>query len=101
MPPDQSAVDDILQQYETMAAALLDAYRTGTPDAMERHWSLTWHRREWQAMRTYVQIDLGKQAAPDVEITLDDARWLVAREHGFDRRGSHARGRPRSRRTPS
>jgi hypothetical protein len=72
-----------LAQYEAMADALLDAYRLGTPAAMERHWALTWHRRAWAAMRTYVQIDLGRVAGPDVEITRDDARWLVAREHDF------------------
>jgi hypothetical protein len=75
-----------LALYETMADALLEAYRTGTPEAMERHYSYTWHRRAWHAMRTYVQLDLGKRPAgpqDDVEITLDDARHLVAREHGF------------------
>lgn len=77
-----------LRQFEEMAEALLEAYRTGTPAAMERHWSLTWHRRNLQAMRTYVQLDLGRQAGAgdqDDDITLDDARSLVAREHGFDR----------------
>jgi hypothetical protein len=37
-------------------------------------------------MRTYVQLDLGKRPTgpdDDVEITLDDARYLVAIEHGF------------------
>ncbi len=71
-----------------MAEALLEAYRTGTPAAMERHWALTWHRRNWQAMRTYVQLDLGRQAGgadQNDDITLDDARSLVAREHGFER----------------
>jgi hypothetical protein len=75
-----------LALYETMASALLEAYRTGTPEAMERHYSYTWHRRAWHAMRTYVQLDLGKRPAgpeDDVEITLNDARHLVAREHGF------------------
>jgi Leucine rich repeat len=75
-----------LAQYEAMADALLEAYRTGTPEAMERHYHYTWHRRAWHAMRTYVQLDLGKRPADpgeDVEITLDDARHLVAREHGF------------------
>ncbi len=75
--------DDTLAHYEEMARALLDAYTLGTPAAMERHWNLTWHRRAWSAMRTYVQIDLGRVAGPDVEITLEDARWLVARENGF------------------
>ena len=77
-----------LGQFEDMAEALLEAYRTGTPAAMERHWALTWHRRNFQAMRTYVQLDLGRHAgAPNQndDITLDDARYLVAREHGFER----------------
>ncbi len=77
-----------LAQFEDMAEALLEAYRTGTPAAMERHWALTWHRRNFRAMRTYVQLDLGRQAGAvdqDDDITLDDARFLVAREHGFER----------------
>ena len=80
-------VEASLRRYDDMTDALLQAYRTGTPDAMERHWSLTWHRRSWQAMRTYVQLDLGREAgSPTLEedITLDDARYLVAREHGFE-----------------
>lgn len=81
---DASAASETIEHYEIKAVALLDAYRLGTPEAMERHWRLTWHRREWKGMRTYVQVDLGHQASDDIEITLDDARWLVAREHGFD-----------------
>jgi Leucine-rich repeat (LRR) protein len=75
-----------LAEYETMAEALLEAYRTGTPEAMERHYRYTWHRRPWEGMRTYVQLDLGKRpssSGADVEISLDDARYLVAIEHGF------------------
>ena len=75
-----------LAQYETMAEALYDAYRTGTPEAMDRHYGFTWHRRSWQAMRTYVQLDLGKRPSgpnDDVDITLDDARYLIAVEYGF------------------
>ncbi|HYN10477.1 MAG TPA: hypothetical protein VES67_24020 [Vicinamibacterales bacterium] len=75
-----------LAHYETMAEALLDAYRTGTPEAMERHYRYTWHRRAWPGMRTYVQLDLGKRPGgpgDDVEIALDDARSLVAIEYGF------------------
>jgi hypothetical protein len=76
-----------LAQFEEMAQALLEAYLTGTPAAMKRHWALTWHRRNHQAMRTYVQLDLGRQAGAadqNDDITLDDARYLVAREHGFE-----------------
>jgi uncharacterized protein len=76
-----------LEEYQSAADALLDAYRTGAPAAMERLYKHTWHRRTWEAMRTYVQLDLGKRpavAGGDVEITLDDARFLVARDHGFE-----------------
>jgi len=75
-----------LTRYETMAEALLKAYRTGTSEAMEEHYRHTWHRRAWRAMRTYVQLDLGKRPSgpeDDVEITLDEARHLIAIEHGF------------------
>jgi len=75
-----------LAECDEAADALLEAYRTGTPDAMERHYRYTWHRRPWSGMRTYVQLDLGKRPAhpgDEVEITLDDARYLVAIEHGF------------------
>jgi hypothetical protein len=87
LEPDAAASAATLAQYEDMAVALLEAYRTGTPDAMERHYASTWHRRVWSAMRTYVQLDLGKRPATpgaDVEIDLDDARWLVAHERGFE-----------------
>ena len=75
-----------LAEYEAMADALLEAYRTGTTEAMERHYRHTWHRRAWPAMRTYVQLDLGKRPASpgaDVPLSIEDARHLVAREHGF------------------
>ena len=77
----------VLDEYQAAADALLDAYRTGTPEAMERLWKHTWHRRSWEGMRTYVQLDLGKRPASehdDVDISLDDARFIVAREHGFE-----------------
>ena len=83
---DADAGAKALARYGEMADALLEAYRTGTPEAMERHYGFTWHRRAWPAMRTYVQLDLGKRPVnpgDDVDITLDDARHLVALEHGF------------------
>ncbi len=75
-----------LEEYEAAAQAQLEAYRTGTPDAMERLYQYTWHRRSWAAMRTYVQLELGKRPESDggdVDITLDDARFMVARGNGF------------------
>jgi hypothetical protein len=86
LSPDPAAGASTLARYTEMAEALLEAYRSGTPEAMERHYQHTWHRRSWTAMRTYVQLDLGKRPASPgdaVEITLDDARHLVAVEHGF------------------
>jgi hypothetical protein len=83
----QRAGAQALAVYEEKAEALLEAYRTGTPEAMERHYRHTWHRRAWRGMRTYVQLDLGRRPQePDseVDITLDEARLLVAREHGFN-----------------
>ena len=73
-----------LSHYAGKADALLRAYATGTPEAMERHWRLTWHRRSWPVMRRYVQLDLGRRPDTDAAITLDDARRLVAVEHGFE-----------------
>jgi hypothetical protein len=85
------ASDDVqpwptLAQYEHKAVVLLEAYRTGTPEAMEAHYRETWHRRAWPAMRTYAQLDIGKRPASpgaEVELSLEDARLLVAREYGF------------------
>ena len=87
LEPDPARSAATLAEYEVMAAALLEAYRTGTPEAMERHYRYTWHRRAWSGMRTYVQLDLGKRPGEpggDVAITLDDARYLVAHERGFE-----------------
>ena len=64
-----------------MADALLEAYRTGTPEAMERHYRYTWHRRSWQAhadLRPARPRKTADRPDDDVEITLDDARHLVA-----------------------
>lgn len=75
-----------IRHFEEAVDALLQAYRTGTPEAMQRHWEHTWHRRNHATMRTYVQLDLGRpsvSAGQEDDISLDDARWLVAREHGF------------------
>jgi Leucine Rich repeat len=83
---DRDAGARALAQYEVMAEALLEAYHTGTPEAMERHYRYTWHQRPWEGMRTYVQLDLGRRPSglgDGVEITLDEARYLVAIEHGF------------------
>ena len=76
-----------VERFERMAENLLAAYRTGTPEAMERHYAETWHRRAWPAMRRYTLLDLGRVPGPNdeyIDISLDDARLIVAREHQFD-----------------
>ena len=87
LEPDAAASAATWRRYQDMAQALLEAYRTGTPEAMERHYGYTWHRRVWS---TIAQLRparfLGGTATPgaDVKITLDDARYLVARERGVE-----------------
>jgi ankyrin repeat protein/Leucine-rich repeat (LRR) protein len=76
-----------VEGFERMAENLLAAYRTGIPEAMERHYADTWHRRAWPAMRRYTLLDLGRVPGQDdeyIDISLDDARQIVAREHRFD-----------------
>jgi hypothetical protein len=86
LDPHPAAVADAIALYEAKAQALLDAYRTGTPEALERHYSFTWHRRAWRGLRSYVQGDLGKRGTnpDDIDITPTEARFLIAREHGFE-----------------
>lgn len=75
-----------MARYERAAASLLEAYRTGTPEAMERHYAETWHRRVWPAMRRYTLLDLGRVPAPNdeyIDISMDDARLIVAKENSF------------------
>lgn len=76
-----------LAHYETIAADLLEAFRTGSPRAMESVWTHAGHRRTWPVMREYVLLDLGKgqnSANPATDISLADAQLLVARGHGFE-----------------
>jgi hypothetical protein len=86
LTPDTRTSARTLAQYRETADALFEAYRTGTPEAMERHYRLTWHRRPWRAMREYAELDLGTRPAQpggEVDFTIGDARRLVAMEHGF------------------
>jgi ankyrin repeat protein len=76
-----------LARYEQMAATLLEAYRTGTPEAMRRHWNDTWPQRAWAPMRRHVLLDLGRVPGVDdafIDISLDDAHLHVAKEHAFE-----------------
>lgn len=76
-----------LAAFEEKASILLEAYTTGSAEAMARLYEHTSHRRSWPTFRSYVQLDLGRRpASPDdtVPLTLDDARYLIARGHGFE-----------------
>jgi len=74
-------------QYERVAEALVRAYASPDPEAMDVVWRYFGHRRAWPAMRRYIRLDLGRPEQPEPgeadEITLDDARLLVARAQGF------------------
>jgi hypothetical protein len=76
------------RRYDAVAGALVKAYATGDPESMWTVWDYFGHMRAWAAMRRYVRLDLGRTEEPqdtsDDGITLDEARYLVARAQGFD-----------------
>lgn len=82
------APDAPMRFYEAVADALVTAYRTPDPEAVRIVWRYFGHMRAWDAMRRYIRLDLGKteMAAPGEldEVTLDEARFLVARAQGHD-----------------
>lgn len=75
----------LLRRYERVAEALVTAYRTGEPAAMRIVWDYFGHMRAWDGMRRYVRLDLGRREQPEDpdELSLDDARVLVARAQGM------------------
>lgn len=77
-----------LQRYERVADALVTAYRTPDPSAVRIVWEYFGHMRPWDGMRRYIRLDLGKTEQPQSgevdEITLDEARFLVARAQEFE-----------------
>jgi Leucine Rich repeat len=75
-----------VEHFDKIAADLVDAYRTGDIASMRNVWRNFGHMRSWESMRTYVQLDLGKRptaSGVQPEVTIDDARLLTARAHGF------------------
>lgn len=76
-----------LPRYDAVAHALVTAYRTPDPDAMRTVWDYFGHMRTWDGMRRYVRLDLGGpeevQDPGQDFITVQQARWLVARAQGF------------------
>ncbi len=81
------AQDAPMRRYERVADALVTAYRTGEGSAMQEVWDYFGHMRRWDAMRRYVRLDLGKPEEPqgpeEDDLTLAEARDLVARAQGF------------------
>lgn len=77
------APDAPLRRYEAVAGALVTAYRTGEPTAMQTVWDYFGHMRTWDAMRSYVRLDLGI-FSDEHELTLTEAKSLVARAQGFE-----------------
>jgi len=76
------------QRYERVAQSLVTAYHGDDPAAFRLVWDYFGHVRAPAAMRRYVRLDLGKTESPAVgetdTITLDEARYLVARFQRFE-----------------
>jgi hypothetical protein len=85
---DRLARDVPTRRYETVAEALVTAYRTGEEGAMRIVWDYFGHMRAWDGMRRYVRLGLGRPEQPetpeDDDITLGEARYLVARAQDFE-----------------
>lgn len=84
----QLLADAPLRRYERVADALATAYRTGDDGAMQIVWDYFGHMRAWDAMKRYVRLALGRpeEPGPSVpdDISIDDARFLVARAQEFE-----------------
>ena len=74
--------------YERVAAALEAAFRTADDEAMGIVREYFGHRRTRDAFKRYVRLELGRPeqaSAGDADaISLDEARYLVARAQGFE-----------------
>lgn len=85
---DRLSLTQAARSYERVADALVRAYAHGERADMRVVWDYFGHGRTWEAMRRYVRLDLGRTQDPqpgEVDaITIDDARYLVARAQGFE-----------------
>jgi hypothetical protein len=77
-----------IRRYENVAAALVRAYRSGELADMRVVWEYFGHMRTWEVTRRYIRLDLGKTEQPSPgeadQITVDEARSLVARAQDFE-----------------
>jgi hypothetical protein len=85
---DRLAAGSTLRRYERVAEALVVAFAAPDREALEVIYEFFGHRREWEGMRRYVRLALGRTETPadpatDL-ITLDEARFLVARAQQFE-----------------
>jgi Leucine Rich repeat len=82
------ATDAPIRRYEAVVDALVTAYRENDEAARRIVWEYFGHSRAWDALRRYVRLDLGRPEQPrdpeDAAITVDEARYLVARAQGFE-----------------
>ncbi len=85
---DRLRADAPMRRYNAVVEALVTAYREDDERARRIVWDYFGHARAWDALRRYIRLDLGKSEEPrgpeDLEITIDDARYLVARAQGFE-----------------
>ena len=86
------AEDAPIRRYERVADAVVTAYQTPDPAAVRTVWDYFGHMRAWPALRRYIRLDLGKTESPQPgevdEVTLPEARWLVARAQDFESWGA-------------
>ncbi|HUF48683.1 MAG TPA: hypothetical protein VMM93_12780 [Vicinamibacterales bacterium] len=76
-----------MRRYDTVAEALVVAYRTGEREAMRIVRDFFGHGRTWEVTRRYIRLALGRpEAEPETpdEIGLEEARFLVARAQEFE-----------------
>ena len=76
-----------LDQCKKLAGDLIEAYRSGDPDAMLRIRDRTQHMLTWDELRASVQRQLGKLSGSEnrsADISLPDAQLLVAHGYGFE-----------------
>jgi hypothetical protein len=77
-----------MRRFEAVAEAVVAAYRENDEAARRVVWDYFGHSRAWDALRRYIRLDLGRAEHPrdpqDAGITIDEARYLVARAQGLE-----------------
>ncbi len=71
-----------LEQYEKLAADVVEAYNTGAGATLRRIADFARFPVTQERLRAEIQRGLGK--APEGDLALDDAQFFIARVHGFE-----------------